>query len=48
MAAGGIGKMGLKEWALLLTLSVVWGGSFLFNKIAMEEMPPLAWPEKAA
>ena len=41
MAVGGIGKMGLKEWALLLGLSVIWGGSFFFNKIAVGEMPPL-------
>lgn len=29
------------EWALLLVLSLVWGGSFFFTGIAIEELPPL-------
>ncbi|MCB2052944.1 MAG: DMT family transporter [Geminicoccaceae bacterium] len=29
------------EWALLLTLSVLWGGSFFFVGIAVGELPPL-------
>jgi drug/metabolite transporter (DMT)-like permease len=41
MTVAGIGKMGLKEWALLIGLSVIWGGSFFFNKVAVGEMPPL-------
>jgi drug/metabolite transporter (DMT)-like permease len=32
--------MGLFEWALLLVLSVLWGGSFFFSKVALEELPP--------
>ena len=28
-----------REWALLLTLSLVWGGSFFFNGIAVRELP---------
>ena len=33
--------MGLREWLLLLVLSVLWGGSFFFGKIAVGEWPPL-------
>jgi drug/metabolite transporter (DMT)-like permease len=33
--------MGPREWVLLLTLSVVWGGSFLFIGVAVKELPPL-------
>ncbi len=33
--------MGPREWALLLTLSVLWGGSFLFAHVAVAEMSPL-------
>ncbi|MBX3499560.1 MAG: DMT family transporter [Alphaproteobacteria bacterium] len=33
--------MGATEWLLLGTLSVLWGGSFLFGKIALAELPPL-------
>ena len=29
------------EWALLLALSVLWGGSFLFTGVAVRELPPL-------
>ncbi len=32
--------MGPGEWGLLLALSVVWGGSFLFAKIAVASLPP--------
>ncbi len=28
------------EWGLLLTLSLLWGGSFLFNAIAVRDLPP--------
>lgn len=34
-------KMGMREWAMLLILSIVWGGSFFFAKIALAELPPL-------
>ena len=30
------------EWAMLLVLSAVWGGSFFFNEIALRELPVLA------
>ncbi len=29
------------EWALLIALSVIWGGSFFFIEVAVEEIPPL-------
>jgi drug/metabolite transporter (DMT)-like permease len=32
--------MGLAEWGLLLFLSVLWGGSFFFSKVALTELPP--------
>jgi drug/metabolite transporter (DMT)-like permease len=32
--------MGLREWFLLFTLSVLWGGSFFFGKIALSDLPP--------
>lgn len=31
--------MTAREWAMLLTLSVVWGGSFFFNEIAVRQLP---------
>ncbi len=33
--------MGPLEWGLLIALSLVWGGAFLFGKIAVSEVPPL-------
>lgn len=35
-------RMGPIEWLLLAILSVLWGGSFFFNKLALAEWPPLA------
>lgn len=35
-------SMGPREWALLLVLSLLWGGSFFFAKVAVAEWPPLA------
>lgn len=29
------------DWAMLVTLSVLWGGSFLFIGVAVKELPPL-------
>jgi drug/metabolite transporter (DMT)-like permease len=29
------------EWVLLLTLSVLWGGSFFFVAVAVKELPPI-------
>ena len=33
-------KMGPLEWVLLLVLSVLWGGSFFFAKLAVAALPP--------
>ena len=33
--------MSATDWLLLLVLSVLWGGSFYFAKIAVLEIPPL-------
>jgi drug/metabolite transporter (DMT)-like permease len=33
--------MGPIEWAMLLTLSLIWGGSFLFNAVALRGFSPL-------
>ena len=32
--------MSIHEWSMLLALSLVWGGSFFFNAIAVRELPP--------
>ncbi|MFZ2099395.1 MAG: DMT family transporter [Oricola sp.] len=29
------------EWAMLIALSVLWGGSFFFNGVAVRELPPI-------
>jgi drug/metabolite transporter (DMT)-like permease len=29
------------EWGMLLALSVLWGGSFFFNAVALRDLPPL-------
>lgn len=34
-------SMTLKDWGLLVALSMLWGGSFLFTGIAVRELPPL-------
>ncbi|WP_010629861.1 DMT family transporter [Halomonas sp. KM-1] len=34
-------SMGLTQWVLLLTLSVLWGGSFFFVGVAVAELGPL-------
>ncbi|MDI7864755.1 DMT family transporter [Rhizobiaceae bacterium n13] len=33
-------RMGRAEWSMLCVLSLLWGGSFLFNGIAVKELPP--------
>ena len=40
MTPGRAPRMGALEWTLLLALSVLWGGSFFFAKIAVAELPP--------
>jgi len=34
-------RMSPTEWTLLALLSLLWGGSFFFSKIAVEALPPL-------
>ncbi|RKX63352.1 MAG: EamA family transporter, partial [Tenericutes bacterium] len=34
-------SMGLREWMMLLILSVLWGGSFSFVEVVISELPPL-------
>ncbi|MEO1198607.1 MAG: DMT family transporter [Pseudomonadota bacterium] len=34
-------RMGPLEWGMLITLSLLWGGSFFFGKVAVAELPPL-------
>ncbi len=31
--------MSAREWAMLVVLSVLWGGSFFFNGLAVRELP---------
>lgn len=33
-------RMGAAEWAMLILLSVLWGGSFFFLGVALREVPP--------
>jgi drug/metabolite transporter (DMT)-like permease len=33
--------MGIKEWGLIIILSIIWGGSFFFIGVAVKEMTPL-------
>lgn len=35
-------RMGPLEWLLLVILSLLWGGSFFFNKLTVAEWPPFA------
>ena len=44
-SAVAVPAMGGREWAMLLALSVLWGGSFFFNAVAVRELPSftLVW-----
>ncbi|MBB3388784.1 drug/metabolite transporter (DMT)-like permease [Rhizobium sp. BK275] len=33
-------SMGAVEWAMLIVLSLLWGGSFFFNGILVKTLPP--------
>jgi drug/metabolite transporter (DMT)-like permease len=39
------GTMAPREWAMLVALAIVWGGSFFFNGVAVRELPAftLVW-----
>jgi drug/metabolite transporter (DMT)-like permease len=41
MASSIKGSMGPCEWAMLLILSVLWGGSFFFVGVIVDDLPPL-------
>ena len=34
-------SMTVKEWIMLVSLSMLWGGSFFFTGVAVKELPPL-------
>ena len=34
-------RIDARDWSLLGVLSVLWGGSFFFNSVALRELPPL-------
>jgi hypothetical protein len=34
--------MSTTDWVLLMVLSVLWGGAFFFNEIALRELPVLS------
>jgi drug/metabolite transporter (DMT)-like permease len=36
-----VNQIGLREWGLLVLLSVIWGGSYLFIGIAVKDLSPL-------
>jgi len=35
------GRIDARDWSLLGVLSVLWGGSFFFNALALKQLPPL-------
>ena len=41
MTTGIQASMGRREWLMLLTLSLLWGGSFFFVELVVQELPPL-------
>lgn len=44
-SGGAAPAMGGREWAMLLALAVLWGGSFFFNGVAVRDLPSftLVW-----
>ncbi len=34
-------NMAAQDWVLLFLLSAIWGGSFLFGRVAVQEVPPM-------
>ena len=41
MPYNSVNTMHRNEWILLIVLSVLWGGSFFFNEVALTRLPPL-------
>jgi drug/metabolite transporter (DMT)-like permease len=41
MSEGVRGRMSTREWAMLIALSVLWGGSFFFVGVAVRALPPV-------
>ena len=39
--APAVTQMHERDWALLVLLSILWGGSFFFTGVAVRELPPL-------
>src|SRR5262245_40596534 len=39
--SGGADRIDMRDWSLLVFLSVLWGGSFFFNGVVLRELPPL-------
>ncbi len=39
-SSANVKTMGPVEWSLLIVLSVLWGGSFFFGKVALAELSP--------
>jgi len=48
--SGATPRMDGREWAMLLVLAVLWGGSFFFNGVAVRELPSftLVWLRAAS
>jgi hypothetical protein len=40
-------RMDQRDWGLLVLLSILWGGSFFFNGVALRELPPLTGSSSA-
>ena len=36
-------QMDRKDWAIMVTLAVIWGGAFLFIGVAVDHVPPLTY-----
>ena len=41
LQSGTTPSMGGVEWAMLLALSILWGGSVFFNGVIVQALPPL-------
>jgi drug/metabolite transporter (DMT)-like permease len=41
MGSASKSSMGLLEWMLLIVLSMIWGSSYFFNRVALDDLSPL-------